>query len=256
MNRILPAAVTVMLSLTAGLCAAQPAVPADQLSTTPVVQDAPWAQEWWMPRHEEKLAERNRWVSEGKSPTYIFVGDSITHGWEKAGKEIWGERIAPVGAMNIGFSGDRTEHVLWRLGVGEAGEANNEIAGLSPKLFVVMIGTNNTGHRQEDPAETAEGVTAIVDRLLEVSPESRVLLLAVFPRGETPDDPLRKINDGVNRLIAPLGERRAVDFLDISDVFLDDDGSLPKSIMGDLLHPGTEGYRRWADAIATFLMGF
>ncbi|MEN0110163.1 MAG: GDSL-type esterase/lipase family protein [Planctomycetota bacterium] len=240
-----------------GLAAGQPATTTDTLTTTPVVQTAEWAQSWWMPRHREKLAERDRWVAQGKSPSCVFVGDSITHGWEQAGKEVWAERVAPQGgAINLGFSGDRTEHVLWRLGVGDAGEANNEIAGLSPNLFVVMIGTNNTGQRQDDPAETAEGVTAIVDRLLEVSPDSRVLLLAVFPRGATPDDPLRRLNDEVNRLIAPLGERPAVDFVDIGDVFLDDSGNLPKSIMGDLLHPEAEGYRRWADAIAPYLMGW
>ncbi|TWT96053.1 GDSL-like Lipase/Acylhydrolase [Botrimarina colliarenosi] len=218
-----------------------------KLATTPCVQDSEWAG-WWPHRHADKLTERDAIVGEGRPLQLVFVGDSITHGWENGGKSIWAERFGPRGAFNIGFSGDRTEHVLWRLGV-ESGKNNNEIAGLTPKLFVVMIGTNNTGHRQDPPEAIAEGIEQIVDRLLEVAPDSKVLLLAIFARGENADDPLRVINDGVNELIAELGDRDRVEFLDINDVFLDDDGTLPKSVMPDLLHPNTEGYQLWADAI-------
>ena len=205
--------------------------------------------EWWGPRHQERLAERDAAVAGEKEIHLVFIGDSITHGWENAGKEIWSERFAPRGAMNLGFGGDRTEHVLWRLGLGEAGEENNEVGGLTPKLFVVMIGTNNAGHRQGAPEATAAGVEAIVDLLQSLAPEAKVLLLAIFPRGADDQDPLRKINAEVNERLAELGDRQGVEFLDINHVFLDDDGVLPKEIMADLLHPGEEGYRRWADAI-------
>lgn len=215
------------------------------LATTPV----PQAKQWWPVRHQEKLTERDRLVSSGEHLGIVFVGDSITHSWEKAGKQLWAERFAKHGAFNIGFSGDRTEHVLWRLGLGDAGEENNEIAGLKPKLFVMMIGTNNTGHRQDPPEETAAGIEQIVDRLHELAPESKVLLLGVFPRGATTDHPLRQLNDAINQRIADLGERDYVEFLNINEVFLDDDGVLSKKIMPDLLHPKAEGYRLWADAI-------
>ncbi|QDT68142.1 GDSL-like Lipase/Acylhydrolase [Planctomycetes bacterium MalM25] len=218
-------------------------------ATTPVPQRDDWAQDWWPGRHQEKLAERDRLVASGEPLGVVFVGDSITHSWENAGKQLWAERFAKHGAFNIGFSGDRTEQVLWRLGLGDAGEANNQLAGLSPKLFVMMIGTNNTGHRQDPPEQTAAGVTAIVDRLHELSPESKVLLLGVFPRGATTDDPLRVINDAINERIAELGERSHVEFLNINEVFLTEEGVLPEKIMPDLLHPTAEGYRLWADAI-------
>ncbi len=218
-----------------------------KLATTPCVQNSDWAG-WWPHRHADKLTERDAILKEGRPLKLVFVGDSITHGWENGGKPIWDERFAPRGAFNIGFSGDRTEHVLWRLGV-DSGTINNEIAGLEPELFVVMIGTNNTGHRKGAPDATAAGIEQIVDRLLELAPQSKVLLLAIFPRGEKPDDELRQINDAVNERIARLGDRDRVEFLDISDVFLDDDGTLPKSVMPDLLHPNAEGYKLWADAI-------
>ena len=217
-----------------------------RVATTP---DDRLRDRWWRNRHDEKLDAKKQLLDAGKNVQLVFVGDSITHGWENSGRQLWEERFAPRGAFNIGFSGDRTEHVLWRLGVGDAGKENNEIAGLKPKLFVVMIGTNNTGHRKGAPEATAAGIEQIVDRLLEQSPQSKVLLLAVFPRGERADDELRKINDAVNERIAKLGDRDRVEFLDLSDVFLDDDGTLPKSVMPDLLHPNAEGYQLWADAI-------
>ena len=219
------------------------------LAATPAPQDADWAKGWWPVRHREKLAERDRLVASGEPLGIVFVGDSITHGWESAGEPLWAERFAKHGAFNIGFSGDRTEHVLWRLGVGDAGEENNELAGLTPELFVMMIGTNNTGHRQDPAEETAAGIAQIVDRLHGLSPESKLLLLAIFPRGATTDDPLRQLNDAINERIGDLGRRDYVEFLDINDVFLDEHGVLPKQVMPDLLHPNAAGYRLWADAI-------
>lgn len=232
-----------LVILSSRLAAAQPS--AAVAATTPVPRD----DAWWIERHADKLAEKADASAAGREIRVVFLGDSITHGWEQAGEALWDERFAPHGALNLGFSGDRTEHVLWRLGLGDAGEENNEIAGLTPRLFVVMIGTNNTGHNQTPAQETAAGVGAIVDRLHEVSPASRVLLLAVFPRGAKADDPLRRRNAAVNERIARLGERDDVTFLDINDVFLAADGGLPPSVMPDLLHPSVEGYRRWADAI-------
>lgn len=209
----------------------------------------PGSQDWWRPRHEAKLAEKNAALAEGREINLVFVGDSITHSWENSGKELWEERFAPRGALNLGFSGDQTAHALWRLGAGDAGEAESEIAGLDPKLYVVMIGTNNTGHFEGSPPATAEGIELIVDRLLANSPSSKVLLLAVFPRGATTDDIHRRINDKINTLIAPLGERERVEFLDLGDVFLEEDGVLSEEVMPDLLHPQAPGYRLWADAI-------
>lgn len=238
---------TLTLALTAALMLPHQPVFAqtENEATAPVPRD----DEWWTERHAEKLAERDDALSEGRRVRLVFVGDSITHGWENAGKSLWEERFAPRGAMNIGFSGDRTEHVLWRLGMGEGGEKDNEVSRLSPDLFVVMIGTNNTGHRQAPPEETAEGVELIVDRLLETSPYGKVLLLAVFPRDAKADGELRQINDGVNALISGLDSRSRVEYLDINDVFLGADGELPEKVMPDLLHPNEAGYLLWADAI-------
>ncbi|TWT84775.1 multifunctional acyl-CoA thioesterase I and protease I and lysophospholipase L1 [Planctomycetes bacterium CA13] len=204
----------------------------------PEVQTAEWAIQWWMPRHEEKLKE----LKGLDSVDLLMIGDSITHGWEGGGKTVWKKYYSKRNAFNIGFSGDRTEQVLWRLDHGE-------IDGIAPKAAVVMIGTNNTGHRKDPPEETAAGIKAIVDQLGEKLPDMKVLLLAIFPRGESADDELRLINDAINQRISNLADDKRVFYLDISDKFLEDDGKLPKSIMPDRLHPNPDGYEIWAEAM-------
>ncbi len=212
-------------------------------AVTPEVQTAEWAVKWWMPRHEAKLKEK----ATMDRVDLLMVGDSITHGWEDGGKASWDNYYAKRNALNIGFSGDRTEHVVWRL-------QNGAVEGISPKLAVIMIGTNNTGHRQDRPAYTAAGIQMIIDELQNRLPETKILLLAVFPRGATFDDPLRKINRGVNGIISQFADDERVFFLDINDKFLTDDGELPKSVMPDLLHPNAEGYAIWADAMEKSIM--
>lgn len=222
-----------MFPVLAGAQEEQPAFAA----VTPEEQTAEWAKPWWMPRHEEKLAEK----AKAERVDLVWIGDSITHGWEGEGKEIWKQRYASRHALNLGFSGDRTENVLWRL-------QHGAIDGISPKLVVVMIGTNNTGHRQDPADQTAAGVAAILGELDQRVPDAKVLLLAIFPRGETAEDPLRKLNTEINAELAKLADGERVHFLDINERFLED-GKLPTSTMPDLLHPNAEGYRIWGEAI-------
>ena len=235
-TRRLPLALLVLLALSPAAFAQQTATEIKALQ--PEVQTAEWAVKWWMPRHEQKLKEK----AEMKEVDLLMIGDSITHGWEGRGKKVWDKYYAKRNALNLGFSGDRTEQVLWRFDHGE-------IDGISPKAAVVMIGTNNTGHRQDDPDETAAGVKAIVDQLGEKLPEMKVLVLAIFPRGAKADDGLRKINDAINERLNKLADNKRVFYLDMSNKFLEEDGTLPKSIMPDLLHPNEEGYEIWAKAM-------
>ena len=193
---------------------------------------------WWTTRHTQKLAA----LKKQEKVDLLMIGDSITHGWEGRGRKVWDKFYAKRNAFNIGYSGDRTEHVIWRL-------QNGEVERISPKLAVIMIGTNNTGHRQDKPKNTAAGIKAIIGEVHKRLPKTQVLLLAVFPRGAKPDDKLRKINDGINELIAEYADGKNVHFLDINDKFLDKDGNLPKSVMPDLLHPHEAGYGIWAEAM-------
>lgn len=204
-----------------------------QSSTKPI----PRTDKGWVQR-QDTLNER---VKQHPDAQLLFIGDSITHGWEGGGKEVWQKYYEKRHALNLGIGGDQTQHVLWRLDHGN-------LEGLHPKLAVVMIGTNNAG-AGNSPKEIADGVKAVVDQLRTKVPGCKVLLLAIFPRDQLPTGKLRKINDAANEMIAKFADNQNVFYLDIGQKFLGPDGSLPKDIMPDLLHPNAKGYEIWASAI-------
>lgn len=193
-------------------------------------------EKWWAKRHAEKKAR----VAEG-GVDLVFLGDSITQGWETVGAAAWDRHFGHRNAVNLGFSGDRTEHVLWRIDDGT-------LDGIAPKAAVIMIGTNNIGHDSNTPEETAEGVAAVVGRVRAKLPDTQILLLGVFPRDAAPDGAKRAAVRAVTAGIAGLKDD-AVHFLDIGNDFLVKDGTLPAAIMPDALHLSAEGYDRWARAI-------
>ena len=215
-------------------------------AANPAIQPAP-RDAAWVKRHEGFVAEAAR-----GGVDVLFLGDSITDDWRRpgpnGGKAVWDREIAPLRAANFGIGGDRTQHVLWRIEQGT-------LEGLRPRVVVLMIGTNNTGFERDGttprntPAETVAGVSAIVAQLRRRLPEARVLLLAVFPRGERPDHPQRLQVNEINRGLAPLADGRHVTFLDLGPRFLAADGTLPAAVMPDFLHPREEGYTRWAAAL-------
>lgn len=213
-------------------------LPTQIRATTPVMQDAKWAQKWWLPRHKSKIIEKNNMAS----VNLIFLGDSITHAWENKGKEVWQQYYQPRNTLNLGFSGDRTEHVIWRL-------QNGAVDNISPKLLVLMIGTNNVGHFNESSELTAQGIKTIISVLNKKLPTTKILLLAIFPRGETSTDSKRNINNKTNTIIKTFADNKHIFFLDINHLFLDQHGNIDVSIMNDYLHPNADQYLKWAQAI-------
>ena len=198
----------------------------------------------WMQRHE-RINER---AKQG-DVDLLFIGDSITQGWETAaprgGKDVWAKYYGSRKAMNAGISGDRTQHVLWRL-------ENGNIDGIKPKLAVIMIGTNNApeGRGPSNTAEEiADGIKAIVGRLREKLPETKILLLAIFPRDEKPETATREKIAKASELASQMADDKMIFYMDIGNKFLSEDGTLPKDIMPDSLHPNAKGYEIWADAI-------
>ena len=212
------------------------------VALTPDMLNESWAIDWWLPRHRQKLDEKARMVAAGKSPQLLFIGDSITQGWEKEGAPVWHRYYARHDALALGFGGDRTENVLWRL-------QNGEVDGIAPKVAVLMFGTNNTGLRGDFPAITVAGIKRNLEELRQRLPHTRILLLGIFPRDATPDGAARKTNEQVNALLPALADNRRVFFLNINTAFLGQDGSLSKAVMPDLLHPNEQGYAIWAKAM-------
>lgn len=197
----------------------------------------------WMSLHESFVSR----AKAGKIDL-LFLGDSITAGWlwGKGGLNIWNKVYAPRHAADFGIGYDRTQNVLWRI-------EHGELDGIKPKAVVLLIGTNNAGNEDDGKPrnttpEIVEGVTAIVQELRTRLPESKILLFGIFPRGEK-NDPIRGQVKAVNDQLARLDDGKMVKFMDIGSRFLEPDGTLPRTIMPDLLHPNARGYQIWSDAM-------
>ena len=191
-------------------------------------------------RRTEEVLTRAKTAAPG-SVDLVFLGDSITEGWEIDGAEVWKQRYGKRKALNFGVSGDRTQHVLWRI-------QNGQLDGLKPKVVVVMIGTNNSNGTDHTSQEIGDGIRAVVRAVRAKCPESKVLLLAVFPRGPKPSSQRAK-NDEASHLAAEIADGAQVQFLDLGSAFVREGGAIPKEIMPDYLHLSPEGYGLWAEAM-------
>jgi len=177
-----------------------------------------------------------------------FIGDSITDYWEEeVGTNVWRELGTKYKMINMGVSGDRTEHVLWRFEQGQ-------LDGIKAKVAVVMIGTNNSGKKKDgtemySDTDILEGVTAVVNEVRRRQPETKILLLGIFPRGKTFNAQRGRLLE-INQALAKLDDSKNIFYLDFGSQLIEKDGSISKSIMPDALHPNEAGYRIWAAAMA------
>lgn len=199
-------------------------------------------------KHEGKRTEDvMQRGSENPGPCDIaFIGDSITQGWEGNGKNVWAKFYGGRKCLNFGVGGDRTEHVLWRF---EQGQLN----GIKPKAAVLMIGTNNSNKNKDgteaySEAEILAGVKAIVQQLRERTPETKVLVLGIFPRGATFSTQRGKLLQ-INQALAKLADGKMIHYLDFGSQLIEADGSISKTLMPDYLHLSEAGYEIWANAI-------
>lgn len=198
-----------------------------------------------VPFFRQKHEANVKVAKEGKAEL-LLMGDSITDFWRNergpfAGKAVLDKHFGQWKIANFGIAGDTTQGVLYRLDHGE-GE------GFSPKAVMLMIGTNNIGRNTAE--EIAEGIGAIVLKLRKRFPESRILLLGIFPRGSA-NDPNRQTIREINNTISKLNDGDKVQYLDIGAKFLNADGNIPSDVMSDALHPSSKGYEIWAEAVAT-----
>lgn len=189
--------------------------------------------------HERNLKRKEQPIG------LLFIGDSITAGWSGKGRQIWDERYGKFNAANFGIGGDRTEHVLWRI-------ENGELDGISPKVVVLMIGTNNVW--TSNPEQIIAGVKAVVAAIRAKLPDSKLLLLGVFPRSQSAlvdgkPEPRRAKLMAVNPELAKLDDGQNIFYLEIWKPFLNEDGTIDKEVMHDFLHLTEKGYKIWADAM-------
>lgn len=241
------------------LTAQEPATTAPAASA-PKVVDTDWPSipkdrlelEKWSTRHAAILeAEKTR------KPNLIFIGDSITQRWEAAGTRpetdyvsVFNHFYGDRNAMNLGFSGDTTANVLWRI---DHGEVDN----FRPAVAVMLIGTNNNGAGRTTPApRTAAAIELIVKELHQKQPQMKILIIGILPKQTSPEK--LEIDHNVNVMVAhDLAADKLVTVLDIGSIFYRKDGTLNLDLYADqkvhpdhpALHPTAIGLRMEAQAI-------
>lgn len=196
----------------------------------------------WAPSYHDFMLK-----NEPKNMQVMFLGDSITMYWQNRGgvengSKIWEKYYKAVPAGNYGISGDKTEHILWRITEGR------NLDGTDPEVILLLAGINNL-YQGDSPEDTAAGIGAIMQVLRKRLPQSKILLLAVFPSKQAADDPMREKIKKVNAIIEKLADNRNIFFLDIGHIFLEKDGSMSQTIMRDYIHLSARGYARWAEAM-------
>ena len=206
--------------------------------TTRIRSEGYGAKDWWLDR---LLRNRNAIADAKGAIDVVFLGDSITHNWEGPGKDALAALRKTYSVLDAGYSGDRTEHLLWRV-------RNGELDGYKAKCIMVMIGTNNTWHRNDKAEDTAAGIRLILDTIAEKQPQAKVLLLPIFPIGDAATEKRRVRNNEVNAIIKGFADGEKVIWVDFGAKFLDEKGDT-KWIMPDRVHPGPKGYEIWTDAV-------
>jgi lysophospholipase L1-like esterase len=196
---------------------------------------------WWPNNHKNMLKR------EPKNMKIMFLGDSITMMWRsqsgyEGGTQVWNKFYKNIPSGNYGISGDKTENILWRITEGK------DLEGTNPGLIVLLIGINNLLEKSS-PEETALGIKRIVQILRKKLPESKILLLGIFPCWKNPKHPIRIKVKKVNSSICNLADNKNIWYLDVGHVFLEKDGSISKKIFRDYLHLSEKGYKRWAEAM-------
>ena len=210
---------------------------------------AGWGGTWW-----QAFAQMKEQLKDAPDTKLIFLGDSISQGLTKHykratrpdGKRSIDRHFGKFKAFSLGLSGDRTEHLLWRL-------QHGQLDSIKPTHLVLMIGVNNFirgGHTGE---EVAAGTQAIVTWLRTHRPEIKILLLGSFPTGKNPDLPIRAEVDTLHRLIQPLADNKTIFYQDLRPLFLNADGTLNRNMRGDGIHPNGRGFETWMKAIKGFV---
>jgi beta-glucosidase len=190
--------------------------------------------EWWQTRHKKILD------ADKSSIDILFLGDSITQGWEDYGQDVWLQNFGENRAFNMGFRGDKVQHLLWRI-------TNGELDNISPKITFLLIGTNNS--EENTARDIAEGINKNIEQIVKKLPKTKLIVFKIFPRGLA-NSKLRKITNEASEIVKKSVDNQTVFYLDINEYFLDINSNTTIDIMYDGLHLTEHGYEIWANAIS------
>jgi lysophospholipase L1-like esterase len=237
-------------------------------ASSPALSQQPGDADFPMPSPCERHTQKVEAVRNGHYDVFL-IGNSIiqTLGDEEGEwlplRDVWNKHFAPLNAINLGYSGYRTENILWNL---QNGELDQKI---SPKVVLLLIGTNNLDDQHYKKVHTAEevfrGTKAIVDLIREKHPQTKIIIMRIFvcggPGDETPYS--RKYNRSAECLQAlfragemtsTLADNKNVFWVDVNHVFLRPDGKINTDLMPDLIHPNASGAEAWVTEVEPLLL--
>lgn len=201
---------------------------------------------WWANRFLSRHNEIEK--VKGKKVDVVLLGDSIMHFWEWKHPESWAKLTENRTVLNLGYGGDCTHNVIWRI-------EHGELDGYEAKAVVLMIGTNNNSSKGTKPKNVALAIEKIVGMIREKQPNAKIVLHPIFPRGNSAESErhasARQRNDQTNVLLKQFADKDGkVVWIDFNDKLVDSSGWVPKAIMPDQIHPSDKGYDIWMEALA------
>ena len=200
------------------------------LSVCAVPAKVDWAESWWKPRFESKIKD-----SQNHKYNVVFFGDSIIHKYEDDGLKAWQLFSEYRSYLNLGFSGDMTEHLLWRI-------QNGALDYIQPQKIVIMIGTNNTGLRFDSVQDVFLGIQAVVKSIEIQKPQAQIILLGLLPRSRSHYHKFRIRNNEINaKLLQWSNNKQKIRYFDFSALFLRGNKTISKDVMPDALHLSEAG---------------
>lgn len=188
---------------------------------------------WWMPRHLALVQK-----AKTERIEIYFLGDSITEQWGQQGSKVWSQSFAPLFAGNFGIGGDGIAQVLWRI-------QHGEMDGLSPKVLVLMIGTNNLW--SHSAKEITDGHLALIREIQKRLPKTKILLLGVLPRLDAGSAGFRGKIGPINTSLAQRADGKTVFYQDLNEHFT------AGTILADGVHLSERGYKVWAEKMIPVL---
>ena len=201
---------------------------------------------WWANRFLDRHLQVEK--LKGKTVDIVLLGDSIMHFWEWKHPASWRKLTEGRTVLNLGYGGDRTENVIWRI-------QHGELDGYKARNIVLMIGTNNNSSDTTNPANVAKGVEAIIALIKTKQPGARLILHPIFPRGNSPKPSKHHAsassrNSKTNALLKEFASKHPeIMWIDFNEKLVDSSGWVPKNLMRDGIHPSDDGYGIWMDAI-------
>lgn len=192
----------------------------------------------------------------------VFIGDSISYGLnlyvtEKRaeGENVFGKaQFLTSGSLSYANAlwdvSDQSVHPLYN---GEKMKLEEAVAQIKPDKIYILLGTNDVAMYGVDA--TIANADAQIAKLLEASPNARIIIQSVTPKFITESNADDDLNNGeidsLNAALEEFAKEKGYVYLDIASQFKDGNGGLASDYCSDKenmgIHFTNAAYEMWID---------